>query len=738
MAYVFNLPALGATPTTGGRVQIDIPDLTTETGWKSYWYLPTGSGTGSSTFIGLTDVPASFTGSGTYIVRVNGAETALEFVELSTLETDPVFTTWLSTTPPAYPGDIPSIVGLLDETAHDLLDHTGLTGIPAAQIQSDWNQTNNALLDYIKNKPTIPSTSGLLDETAHDLLDHTGLTGIHAQNTDTGTTSNTFTIDSDSSTGKIVIDVALNAGNDKTMTLTNEAMTSDITLTLPAITGTLALTSQIPSTSGYGDMLLSGIQSVTGLKTFDKDKVAMKGTSTGINTFSVANTSATSYTNTIPAKTGTFAMTDIVMFDATVGTGGDYATVYAAVAASKYTLKLLSNVTETQTFTLGASVALIIYLNNFNINFTNCAVNQPTNTTKVIFRGPGSITSTQTDTARVLLQGSNTDIFDCVVTNLSNQAGSALCTTGTNSFYNCAIILPNVANTGLGTNNHFNGSLINVNISGGGSNSTYTIMETTSNGGAISNVYISARGNVAFQSVAALHTGIYMTQANSSLIMTSEVKVTNALVAGSTRVDLNAMLVSFEINTISESNDGAIFTNGVVNGAVALVSKNSYKFTDVTFLSTLGITTDSHKFIGCKVTGTTTLNAGAEYNTLIGNTLTGAFTNNSGNATNIIFSNYGVANSLTDSYTLTNLAGSGDRIVQANSAGLLSASIPVITGKLSDSTAISLLVNTSNWDVDGAYTGTAITGTYEGQYYCNTEYYFTAYSDNTWIRLPRA
>jgi hypothetical protein len=29
--------------------------------------------------------------------------------------------------------------------------------IPAAQIQSDWNQSNNTLLDYIKNKPTIPS-----------------------------------------------------------------------------------------------------------------------------------------------------------------------------------------------------------------------------------------------------------------------------------------------------------------------------------------------------------------------------------------------------------------------------------------------------------------------------------------------------------------------------------------------------------------------------------------------------
>ncbi|MEN6553941.1 MAG: hypothetical protein ABFC34_13765, partial [Methanobacterium sp.] len=29
--------------------------------------------------------------------------------------------------------------------------------IPAAQIQSDWNQTDNGIVDFIKNKPTIPS-----------------------------------------------------------------------------------------------------------------------------------------------------------------------------------------------------------------------------------------------------------------------------------------------------------------------------------------------------------------------------------------------------------------------------------------------------------------------------------------------------------------------------------------------------------------------------------------------------
>jgi hypothetical protein len=31
--------------------------------------------------------------------------------------------------------------------------------IPAAQIQSDWNQANSGLADFIKNKPTIPANA---------------------------------------------------------------------------------------------------------------------------------------------------------------------------------------------------------------------------------------------------------------------------------------------------------------------------------------------------------------------------------------------------------------------------------------------------------------------------------------------------------------------------------------------------------------------------------------------------
>ena len=39
-------------------------------------------------------------------------------------------------------------------------DLSNKPSIPAAQIQADWNQTDNTALDYIKNKPTIPSSSG--------------------------------------------------------------------------------------------------------------------------------------------------------------------------------------------------------------------------------------------------------------------------------------------------------------------------------------------------------------------------------------------------------------------------------------------------------------------------------------------------------------------------------------------------------------------------------------------------
>lgn len=79
-----------------------------------------------------------------------------------------------------------------------------------------------------------------------------------------------------------------------------------------------------------GDMVLASIQSVTGLKTFDKDKIAMKGTSTGVNTISVANTSASSYTNTLPAKGGTIAMLDDTTYEVIAVACSDLVTALTA------------------------------------------------------------------------------------------------------------------------------------------------------------------------------------------------------------------------------------------------------------------------------------------------------------------------------------------------------------------------------------------------------------------------
>jgi len=61
----------------------------------------------------------------------------------------------------------------------------------------------------------------------------------HTQNTDSGTTSNTFTIDSDGTIGKIILD-ADNAGGNYSTTIQNTTQAGSIVLTLPAVTGTLA------------------------------------------------------------------------------------------------------------------------------------------------------------------------------------------------------------------------------------------------------------------------------------------------------------------------------------------------------------------------------------------------------------------------------------------------------------------------------------------------------------------
>ena len=95
-------------------------------------------------YTSLSDIPLAF------IPETHGNEAHTDaYITAGDIpaETDPNFAAWLLATPPAYPDDIPSIAGLLDETAHDLLDHTGLTGIPTEYTDEKAQDAIGATVD---------------------------------------------------------------------------------------------------------------------------------------------------------------------------------------------------------------------------------------------------------------------------------------------------------------------------------------------------------------------------------------------------------------------------------------------------------------------------------------------------------------------------------------------------------------------------------------------------------------
>lgn len=64
--------------------------------------------------------------------------------------------------------------------------------------------------------------------------------------------------------------------------------------------------------------------------------------------------------------------------------------------------------------------------------------------------------------------------------------------------------------------------------------------------------------------------------------------------------------------------------------------------------------------------------------------------------------------------------------------------IPLIDTFISTSSLpADLLDSGSNWDINGSYIGTAISGTFQGQSHYNDNYFYTAIQDNFWIRLIR-
>jgi hypothetical protein len=133
--------------------------------------------------------------------------------------------------------------------------------------------------------------------------------------------------------------------------------------------------------------------------------------------------------------------------------------------------------------------------------------------------------------------------------------------------------------------------------------------------------------------------------------------------------------------------------------------------------------------------GTTTLNNGDIFVGNVSNSATSVTMTG-----DTLISNTGVVTIQPDVVTYDKMQDVTAKSVLGNSTGAGTiAEIPIIEHYLPAGNAnIALLNLTTNWDVNGNYTGgTAITLTYQGQSHYNGDYWFTAVADNTWIRLIR-
>ena len=104
----------------------------------------------------------------------------------------------------------------------------------------------------------------------------------------------------------------------------------------------------------------------------------------------------------------------------------------------------------------------------------------------------------------------------------------------------------------------------------------------------------------------------------------------------------------------------------------------------------------------------------------------------------VAISNTGATTIQADSVTYDKIQDTTQASLLGNSTGSGTVSeIPIVSQYLSAGAVATLLETTSNWDVNGNYTGSTITGTFQGQSHYDANYWFTAVADNTWIRLIR-
>ena len=172
-------------------------------------------------------------------------------------------------------------------------------------------------------------------------------------------------------------------------------------------------------------------------------------------------------------------------------------------------------------------------------------------------------------------------------------------------------------------------------------------------------------------------------------------------------------------------------TGGTYSSGTATFTNNTGGTFTVTGFSTGGTSSTDTFVTGATYSNNTftyTNNTGGTFNVLF-NTVTGLTINGNITVTGSSALNGGISST---SYT-----GTTSRMVESSSGGTVTATRAIISGYISDATVITNLTTAGNWTINGSYTGTSITGTYQGQNYYDDNYFYTFVADNTPIRLIR-
>lgn len=259
-------------------------------------------------------------------------------------------------------------------------------------------------------------------------------------------------------------------------------------------------------------------------------------------------------------------------------------------------------------------------------------------------------------------------------------------------------------------------------------NNTITDWSVFSSGGGVSGDYLplsggTVTGNTIFTNGLTANTisgGTFFGD-GSGLSGITDTFVTGATFSGTTLI----------INQNENQPDVTATLSSVsLSGALSSITFNIVSTAGIS-ASTISATTYQNLPIGSSVTSFTYNNntftifqsSGTQLNATI-NTMTGLTIN-------------GIS-SLNGTISSTSLSGTTDRMVQVDSGGTMSASVDIVQGYLtSGGTVANLLEDTNNWDINGNYTGTTITGTFQGQKYYDNNYFFEAVADNLFIRLIR-